>query len=69
MGRPQSKTLPNWGEFLIGRKVKKAAKLTTPWASLVPGMRSIHSGQPFQRRGISVNRSTTIMVASILDMR
>ena len=50
-------------------EVKKAAKLTTPWASLVPGMRSIHSGQPFQRRGISVNRSTTIMVASILDMR
>lgn len=31
--------------------------------------RSGSSGQPFQRRGISVNRSTTIMVASILDMR
>ena len=32
MGRSQSKTLPNWGEFLIGRlwEKKETAFLTEP---------------------------------------
>ena len=33
MGRPQSKTLPNWGEFLIGLGVyEEEKKLPSCWS-------------------------------------
>lgn len=32
MGRPQSKTLPNWGEFLIGVGSYEGKKLPSCWS-------------------------------------